>query len=77
MGSDTGVEMYVGRKSHPKIAQLLLGWHAERRGEKNTIWLSPTGAMQFSTAFLLQMTEEKRYHCMVCPKRESQSQTLV
>lgn len=45
MGSDTAVEMYVGRTSHPKIAQLLLCWHAERRREKNTIWLSPTGAM--------------------------------
>lgn len=45
MGSDTAVEMYVGRTSHPKIAQLLLCWHAEGRGEKNTIWLSLTGAM--------------------------------
>lgn len=35
------------------------------------------GSDQFSTAFLLQITEEKQYRCMVCPKRESQSQTLV
>lgn len=44
MGSVTAVEMYVGRTSHTKIAQLLLCWHAERR-QKNTIWLGPTGSM--------------------------------
>lgn len=73
--ASTAVEMYVGRKSYPKIAQLLLCWHAEGRGEKNTIWLSPTGAMGLTN--LVQHFSykwQKRNSIAdsrVCPKRES------
>lgn len=60
------------KKPYPRTAQLLLYWQAERRGEKSTIWQSPTGAVsnQFSIAVHIQTREQKYYLCVVCPLRE-------
>lgn len=45
-------------KPHPRTAQLLLCWQAERKKEKSTIWQSPTGAV-FRTNLVQQFTYKR------------------